>query len=245
MDPFLYDEFYAIERHHWWAVGMRGIFHMLLADPLAAMTSPRLLDVGCGTGITLEEFGRYGRILGLDLAWPALQYTRRRDLSLPLVQGDLARLPLAADSLDIVLAFDVIEHLDDDLGGLEEIRRVLRRSGVVLLNVPAFASLWSGKDTANHHRRRYRREGLRLELESAGFRVERITYTNSALFPAIWCVRQLQRAMGRPWNSGTEYHPSPWLNRALLQVLRIERRVLRFVDLPFGTSVTCLARKET
>ena len=244
MEPFLYDEFYAVERHHWWAVGMRRIFHTLLADSLAAMTAPRLLDVGCGTGITLEEFGKYGSIMGLDLAWPALVYTRRRGLSVPLVLGDLARLPFAAESLDIVLAFDVIEHLDDDLVALAEIRRVLRRSGVVLLNVPAFASLWSGKDTANQHRRRYRRNGLRLKLEQAGFSVERITYTNAALFPAIWCVRQLQRAMGRPWNSAAEYHPSAWFNRSLLQVLRIERRLLRFVDLPFGTSVTCLARKE-
>jgi SAM-dependent methyltransferase len=243
MDPFLYDEFYRIERTHWWAVGMRGIFHMLLREALAGRERPRILDVGCGTGITLEEFGRYGSIAGIDLAWQALAYTRRRVSSARLVQADLASLPIGTSCVDAVLAFDVIEHLDDDRGALEEIRRILRPGGVALINVPAFASLWSGKDEANHHKRRYRRSALRRSLVAAGFTVDRITYTNAALFPAIWCARQVQRLARTSWNSQAEYHPSARLNAALLRLLDAERRLLRHIDLPCGTSVTCLARR--
>lgn len=243
MDPSLYDRFYAVERSHWWSVGMRGIFEMLLSRALPAAENRRLLDVGCGTGITMEAFAHHGAIVGLDRAWPALAYTRTRTQDCALVQGDAVSLPLRDTCLDVVLALDVIEHLDDDAAGLVEIRRVLKPGGILLLNVPAFMSLWSGKDAANHHRRRYRRAPLRRLVESAGFRVERITCSNAALFPAIWAARQTQRLAGRAWNPDAEYHPPAWVNVALTVVMRVERGVLTTVDLPVGTSVTCLARR--
>ena len=243
VEPFLYDEFYAIERTHWWTVGMRGVCHALLAAALRGVARPRLLDAGCGTGVGLEEFGRYGWICGIDVAGAALAYSRRRDSTLPLIQASLVCLPFGSGALDAVLALDVLEHLDDDGTALREIRRVLRPGGIALLNVPAFASLWSEKDAANHHRRRYTRRTLRHAVEEAGLRVERLTYTNAALFPAIWCVRQIQRRARLGWNSRGEYHPRPWLNRALLGLLRAERHALRAVNLPFGTSVTCVARR--
>ena len=244
MDAFLYDEFYRIERTHWWSVGMRGVFHMLLERALGDVPAPRLLDIGCGTGIALEELGRHGRACGIDLVWAALAYSKQRDPGLPLVQGDVTRLPIATERVDAVLAFDVIEHLEDEAAALAEIHRALRPGGVALINVPAFPSLWSGKDTANHHRRRYRRPVLRRGLEAAGFRVERITYTNAFLFAPIWCARQIQRLSRRPWNSTAEYHPASWTNTLLLRLLSFERGLLRLVDLPVGTSVTCVARRR-
>src|SRR5262245_9377381 len=243
MDAFLYDEFYRIERTHWWSVGMRGVFRMLLTDALRGVTTPSLLDIGCGTGIALEELGGYARVYGVDLVWAALAYSRERDRTVPLVQADVTRLPIAAGRMDAVLAFDVIEHLEDDVAALREIRRALRPGGVALVNVPAFPSLWSAKDTANHHRRRYRRADLERALAAAGFQVERITYTNALLFPPIWCARQLQRFSRKEWNSDAEYHPATWVNRTLLGLLRLERGMLRVVDLPVGTSVTCVARR--
>lgn len=243
MDPFLYDEFYAIERTHWWAVGTRGIFRMLLERALGGARDPLLMDVGCGTGVTLEEFGRLGWICGLDLSGRALAYTKKRDPSLPVVQADLRNLPIASGSLDVVLAFDVIEHLDDDVAAAREIHRVLKPGGIAILNVPAFTSLWSEKDTANHHMRRYTRGTLRPVVEGGGLRIERMTYTNAILFPPIWLARRFQRIARRPWNSKAEYHPSRAVNGVLLGLMRLERGLLRALDLPFGTSVTCVARR--
>jgi SAM-dependent methyltransferase len=242
MDPSLHDRFYAVEKWHWWSVGMRGIFDMLLSRALPAAGARVLLDVGCGTGIVMEEFARHGAMVGLDLAWPALLHTRSRNPAFALMQGDIVSLPVRSGSVDVVLAFDVIEHLDDDAAALREFRRVLKPGGVLLLNVPAFMSLWSGKDIANHHRRRYRRTALRGLVERAGFTVERITCSNAVLFPAIWATRQAQRLAHRPWSPQAEYHPAGWLNAALTALLHAERRTLAWIDLPLGTSVTCLAR---
>jgi SAM-dependent methyltransferase len=216
---------------------------MLLEEALGGARDALLMDVGCGTGVTLEEFGRHGWICGLDLSGLALAYAKKRDAGFAVLQADLRSLPIASSSLSAVLAFDVIEHLDDDVGATREIGRVLRPGGVAILNVPAFASLWSEKDTANHHLRRYTRATLRPVVEQGGLRIERITYSNAILFPAIWCARRFQRIAGRPWNSKAEYHPGPLLNSVLLGVLRFERRLIRLLDLPFGTSVTCVARR--
>jgi SAM-dependent methyltransferase len=244
MEEFLYDEFYAIERTLWWPVGMRRIFKQLLERGLDGRTSARLLDVGCGTGITLEEFRRYGSICGLDVSHAALAYTRRRDPAASVVQADARRIPIASRAIDAVLAFDVIEHLDDDRAGLREIERVLRPGGALVLNVPAFPSLWSGKDTANHHYRRYTKSSLRAALADSGFTVARLTFTNAALFLPIWLWRQIERRAKRPWNPRAEFHPRPWVNAALLGLLEVERRWLERFDFPFGTSLTGVARSS-
>lgn len=242
MEGYLYDEFYRAERSHWWWVGMRGIWRMFVEDALQSIPEPQLLDVGCGTGVLLEQFGRLGTIFGVDLAAQAVRFAKKRNSTALVVQGDLLHLPIVSQSVDAVFALDVIEHLEDDKAALLEIRRVLRSNGVALINVPAFQSLWSGKDRANHHYRRYTAGTLRHALETCGFRVERLTYTNATLFPVIWVVRQSQKLAGLAWNAKAEYNPPRWVNWTLLQVLRLEKTLLQRIDFPFGTSVTCVAR---
>ena len=241
VDPALYDMFYEIERTHWWSVGMRRIFHGLLAPALRNVDHPRLMDVGCGTGISVAEFGCLGSITGFDAAWQAVSHTKRRTPTSHVCQADILHLPVASGAIDAVLALDVIEHIEDDRSALREIRRVLRTDGLVLINVPAFPSLWSEKDTVNHHVRRYTKPGLRMVLEQTGFGVVRLTYTNAVLFTPIWLARQIQRRARLHWNSQGEYRLRPRVNAALERLLRWEASALRHVR-PFGTSVTCLAR---
>jgi SAM-dependent methyltransferase len=172
-------------------------------------------------------------------------YARRRNEETPLLLGSVLDIPLTSECVEIAAALDVIEHVEDDMAGLREIWRVLRPGGAVLINVPAFESLWSEKDDANHHYRRYRRAGLRRVLENSGFRIERISYTNATLFPAIWFARQVGNVVGRPWNSRAEYHPARAVNSTLLGVLHFERALLKRTNLPLGTSITCLARRPS
>jgi SAM-dependent methyltransferase len=249
MDPHLYDVFYGIEDHYWWSVGTRRIFFDLIAS-LSLDERARVLDVGCGTGVTLRELpGRWRVAAGCDASAQGLAYCRQRGLR-ALVRADAGRLPFASGCMDLLLALDLIEHLDDDAGCLGEIARVCRPGGHVLVHVPAFPVLWNDKDVLNHHRRRYRRRELLRLLESCGLLAERVLYINFFIFPAALLaalsIRLLHRRrleMPDPRSLDRLYAIPPALNRAMTALLDLERRLNRQVRLPFGVSLLCLARK--
>jgi ubiquinone/menaquinone biosynthesis C-methylase UbiE len=183
MDPQLYQRFYEIEDTFWWSVGTRRIFFRVLQD-VRSEGGGQVLDVGCGTGVMLQELVPEWRLAaGCDGSDLALSFCRRRGLR-HLVQCDATSLPFRSGGLDLVTALDVIEHLDDDETCLREIARVCRPGGHVLLHVPAFRILWTEKDELNHHRRRYGRAELIGLVERCGLDVRRIFYVNSFVFPA-------------------------------------------------------------
>jgi SAM-dependent methyltransferase len=250
MEPHLYQTFYDLEDHYWWSVGTRRFFFDLV-ESVKPEKPGRALDVGCGTGVTLEEFpAGWGLMAGCDASEQALAYCRRRDLR-SLVRCDATRLPFATETLDLVLALDVIEHLDDDAGCLREMARCCRRGGAVLVHVPAFPILWTEKDVLNHHRRRYRRRQLLGLVEESGLRVERVLYVNFLVFPAAVLVALYTRVfhrdrLARPDPHGLDrlHNIPPVLNRVMIHSLDLERRLARRFRLPFGMSLLCLARKE-
>jgi SAM-dependent methyltransferase len=250
MDPQLYRQFYDIEEHYWWSVGTRRLFFELVA-PLLPASGARVLDVGCGTGITLREFPRPARLLcGSDLSPEALAFSRRRGIEC-LVRADVTALPFAGGAFDLVLALDVVEHVDADDQAVREMTRICRPGGHILIHVPAFPLLWSDKDDLNHHRRRYRRAGLRALVEGAGLRVRALAYFNCSALPAALAVALLQsarRGRAAPPDVAAAaaavdrlYRIPPLLNRALTALLAVERRAVPY--LPFGMSLVCLAQR--
>jgi SAM-dependent methyltransferase len=248
MDPQLYHEFYEIEEHFWWSVGTRRTFAQLLGRVAAAKPGV-VVDVGCGTGIMLRELALPGRLrCGCDASPIALGLARQRGLA-DLLRCDATRLPLASGSADLVLALDVIEHLDDDAAALRELARIARPGGHVLVHVPAFPILWTDKDALNHHRRRYRRRQLAALVERAGLAIRHLSYLNAFPFPAALARAGLQALAGRgrtavpPSTAVVErlYRP-PWaLNQLLLAMLTLEGWVGPL--LPFGMSLVCVAEK--
>jgi SAM-dependent methyltransferase len=250
MDPGLYECFYAIEDRFWWSVGTRRVFFRLIRS-LPMGERERVLDVGCGTGVTLAEFPPGSRIAaGCDLSERALAFCRRRGLA-DLVRCDATRLAYRSGSADLVLALDVIEHVDDDLACLGELARACRSGGHVLLHVPALPALWSDKDVLNHHRRRYRRRDLVALVERAHLSIERMLYVNAALVPVALARSAWQRLSGRRAAANGRdtsaldglYRVPEVVNRALLAWMEIERRIGERVPLPIGMSLVCLARK--
>ena len=135
----------------------------------------RLLDAGCGTGGNLAAFGP-GR--GVDPAPEAVAACRARGLD--VVQARLEALPFDDGAFDLVLATDVLEHVDDDVAALRELRRVAAPGAVLLVTVPAHPRLWSAHDVALHHRRRYRRAELLARLRAAGWDPVVVTWWNAS-----------------------------------------------------------------
>ena len=243
MQHHTYSIMYEVEEKHWWFVGRRRIIATFLEKICGEMNprTPRILDVGCGTGANLELLGKYGDAEGVDVSAEALAFCRTRGLT-KVRQGEAERLPYDDGSFDLVTGLDVVEHLDDDVAGLSEMRRVLRPGGCVLLFVPAFMFLWGVQDDVSHHRRRYTLAGLRSVVESAGLKVERATYANITFFAPILLGRALMKVTGLRPASENNINVSA-LNGVLGRVLGAESAFLKRLNFPFGVSALCVARK--
>jgi len=242
MKEHTYPIMFSVEQAHWWYTGRRKILAGFVEEICRQVNDrrPRILDVGCGTGANLLMLSQYGEAEGVDISEDALSFCRERGLDkVRLAAGE--QLPYEDGTFDLVTAFDVVEHMDDDLAGLREMRRVLRPGGRALLFVPTFMFLWGLQDDVSNHRRRYRLPELRRVLEQAGFEIERTTYANITFFLPILLVRKLMRLTGVKTETENTINVSA-LNGVLGRVLGAESWLLKFMNLPFGVSGLCVAR---
>jgi len=242
MKEHTYPIMFRVEQSHWWYTGRRRIIAEFLEEICSHVTDrrPRILDVGCGTGANLLLLSKYGEAEGVDVSEDALAFCRERGLD-KVKLGAGEALPYEDGTFDLVTAFDVVEHMDDDLAGLREMRRVLRPGGRVLLFVPTFMFLWGLQDDVSNHRRRYRMPELRRVLEQAGFEIERTTYANITFFLPILLVRKLMQLTGIKTESENTINVSAF-NGVLGRLFGAESVILRYINLPFGVSGLCVAR---
>ena len=244
MQLHTYSIMYEVEGSHWWFVGRRKILKSFVARIVADLKRrrPEILDIGCGTGANLEMLAEFGEAQGVDVSAEALAFCRTRGLD-HVRQGEAEQLPYEDSKFDLVTALDVVEHLDDDLSGLKEMRRVLHPHGRALIFVPAFMFLWGVQDDISNHRRRYTLSGIKSVLQSAGFELERATYANITFFFPILLGRILMRATGyRPASENNLTIGG--LNGVLGSLFGAESSLLRHLNFPFGVSIICVARRS-
>jgi SAM-dependent methyltransferase len=244
MEEDFYPAYYELEGRHWWFLGRRRLFLRLLEREFPPGAGPiELLDFGCGTGAFLEHLERFGTVRAVDSDPNAVSFCHARGRAEVELVPPGTPLPFADDTFDLVTTLDVIEHIDDDVGALAELRRVLRPGGRLLVAVPAFMFLWGKQDEVSHHRRRYTAGSLRQALAAAGFAVDRTSYFNTVLFPPIAAVRLGRRLLRRPGSRQSDFELGPAaLNRALGAVFGAEAGLVARRDLPFGVSLLALAR---
>jgi ubiquinone/menaquinone biosynthesis C-methylase UbiE len=243
-----YHSIFKYEEKHWWYAGLRAIVRASLARFLKTSSDEAsVLDAGCGAGKLLEEFTRTykGRSVGIDFSPTSLELCKKRKAITKLVNSSVSELPFKDESFDAVVSLDVLYHkgVASDVAALKEFKRVLKIDGIVILNLAAYDFLKGPHDEVVHTRERYTREKLRARLEAAGLTVERITYRNTLLFPLFLAVRTLQRLTSQKGGVSDLSMPSAPVNFALRAVVGLENAILSAVDLPFGSSVFCVARK--
>ena len=232
----------GIEQDHWWFRGRRVLFQAEIRR-LGLPFDADILDVGTSTGTNLRllrDMGHTG-VRALDSSQIAIDYVTQKGLG-TVARGDICAMPYADASFDLVLATDVIEHVEDDMGALREIHRVLRPGGVVIVTVPAFASLWGLQDRVAHHKRRYLMAGLCARIAGAELVVQRRYYFNYLLFPAIWAARRLLGLTKSNIRSENQIN-TPWLNAILGALFRFDVATAPLLRPPFGVSALVLARK--
>ncbi|HOU54195.1 MAG TPA: class I SAM-dependent methyltransferase [Myxococcota bacterium] len=241
MDLREYQLMAAVEDRHFWFLGMRAIFRDAYR---AAGLGPdsEVLDVGCATGGMMRFLSGEGRFTGLDRSEVAAGIARQRT-GCPVVVGDATAMPFPDARFDGVMAMDVLEHIEDDRSALREIRRVLRPGGPFLASVPCHPWLFSTHDRALQHLRRYRRREFLERLAEAGFSPDRVSWTNSLLFPLAAASRLARRVLGdrRDGRSDVGLAVGP-ANDLLLSVFRLERALGRRVPMPWGLSLLVVSR---
>jgi SAM-dependent methyltransferase len=237
---------FRLEDKHWWFVARRNLVTQALKQQLGPTNSqkPHILDVGCGTGGTMDRLREWSCVTGLDLEPYALEFckSRRHD---DLILGSATEMPFESNKFDAAVALDVLEHIPDHVSAAQEILRVLKPGGTLVVTVPAYQSLWSGHDVALHHQRRYRAEEMQKLLADAGFDVVHLTYTVSALFPLVWLVRRAQNIFKKnaPPKADAVVTPEPF-NSVLLALLNAEGNFTLKKRLPFGLTVFAIAKKK-
>lgn len=241
LEEYLYPHFYNIEKTHWWYAARQGILLDYLESRIKLRQEMRVLDVGCGTGAILELLAQRCDAYGLDFSPKAVDFCRQRGLK-NLHAGSLSSYQPGV-LFDLITMLDVVEHVDDDLGFLNNARRLLRPEGTALITVPAYPSLWSAHDVELHHKRRYRKAELRDRVTAAGFDIHHLTYFNSFLLPVAVAKRAVARILNSKAASDLEIPAEP-LNAVLRGIFSVERHILRHTGFPFGLSLLCLARKR-
>jgi SAM-dependent methyltransferase len=217
----------AVDEQHWWYRGRRRVIAAEL-ERLSLPQPARVLDAGCGSGRTMVDLHSYGDVVGIELSDDAAEVARSRGCG-EVVSGRVEELPWEAHTFDLITCLDVIEHTPDDRVALSELRRVCKPGGWLLLTVPAYQSLWSTHDVANHHYRRYARRSLRAASTDAGWDVVRLTSFNTLLLPpaAAFRIARRRRAANGNGSESSDLRLGPrWLNAALEAPLRLEARWL-------------------
>lgn len=229
------------ERNHWWFNGRRSIIEYVFWNKNNNKKT-KVLSVGSSTGAELEHISRFASVVGIDIDKHAVEYCKQRNLN--VIHDDILSSNLPSESFDIVVAMDVLEHIEDDKNALRIMCQLLKPGGKLLITVPACPFLWSKFDEIDHHPhyRRYTYLSLKTLLkEQKNIKIKFLSYYNFFLFPLMFIVRKID------WLVDTELSKPPvFINYLLTKIFSFERYFLHWGIFPIGGSLmaTCYKKEK-
>jgi SAM-dependent methyltransferase len=207
-----------------------------------------VLEIGCGNGGVIDTLRRIPnlRLTGSEIYLQGLRYARAKMPDVDFIQLDATDIPFRG-AFDVVGAFDVLEHIDDDELVMRQVRHALRPDGLFVVTVPQYQWMWSTLDELVHHKRRYGTRELDVKLKRAGFDVVYRTSFVTALLPVMVATRLFDRVRRRTGDTKAEFSnrvgPPPLINGLLDWIMRLDEAVLKLgATLPFGGSLLAVAR---
>ena len=247
MNNDYYKEYYDIERQHWWFLAREKILsnyiQKLILNGQLNKLDLKILNVGCGTGRSSEYLSEYGTVFSIEFDKDCCNFTSQKT-GLEIINASVTELPFKDESFDLVCAFDVIEHVENDQLAVFEMKRVVKKNGIIFITVPAFMALWSHHDLVNHHFRRYKlNEIQKLFYNQENGKMVFTSYFNFFLFIPIYLLRKISNLLkfdnSRP-GSGSDFatFKSGILSSLLFKVMFFENIFINNkIKLPFGVSL--------
>lgn len=254
--PCYFDTFFYLEEKNFWFRSRNRVIRFLFEKYLGVSHPAKVLEIGVGTGYVLQELAtiKNYQILGTDIYLAGLKYAQKRLPNVDFAQMDVSRMPYHQE-FDAVGAFDVLEHIQDDVQAMENINRSLKTDGLFFITAPQHKWFWSKQDKEAYHKRRYSKKEIRNKLEKAGFQIEFMESYVSILFPVMALARLSILKKHPPDDAAAPTHInaeydfsdlriSPLVDLFFEYVMKAEefllRRGFRF---PFGGSLAVVARK--
>lgn len=241
MKKYLYIDLYEQEEKHWWHLAKRKLVGGFIEKYLNKKPAA-ILDIGCGTGKNIEVLSKFGEVWGVDISKKAIHFCRQRGIKNVKVAGS-ENTNMKSESFDLVTLLDVLEHTDDGRS-LRETSRILKKNGLLIITVPAFQWLWGEWDRVLHHKRRYNRNNLGNLLNANGYRILKISYAFSFLVLPVLITRYVRSrifARNYPSDFKIKFFFADFVFKTLSNV---ENSLIKRVDIPFGTSLVCVAKKN-
>ena len=242
-----FDIMYRIEQSHWWFRGKQDLLKQNLRNLNSkASENYKILDIGAGTGIILKVLRDFGETFGIEYSLQAIKYIKERGLQQIICADANQFLPFKKDTFAIITCLDVLEHLEKDVGLLNEMIRVSKPGGYILVAVPAFKMFWSPHDEALHHKRRYTRKKILEIINKMNCQIIKASYYNIIFSLPILAVRRLKSIFHHngPVQSDLYMSMPNFLNTMFRFLYKVEIWCLKFINFPFGVSLLFVLKKS-
>jgi len=243
MERGFYKDYFVLEKKHWFFKARKNI----LAHFIKQYSRPnsRIFDFGCGSGYLVGELQKGGYdSYGMDFEKTAVDYGLSSGIK-NLTVGTGEKTEYSNESFDMVISFDVLEHIEKDSAAVGELVRILKTNGKILITVPAFMWLWGVQDEVSHHFRRYTIKSLTEVFKSfPEIQIVRKTYFNTFLFPVIAAVRLISRWLNIKNRESDFELNNDLINNLLYYIFNLESYFLRFTNFPFGVSILFVLEKK-
>lgn len=245
MDSAYYYQYYEQERAHWW-FKIRG---QIIRDQLELLDLPsnsKILNIGAATYKSTELLDNFGHVTSIEFDEDCCKFVREK-LNKQIQEGSILDLKFENNYFDLVCAFDVIEHVEDDDTAIKEMQRVCKQDGILFITVPAFKFLWSKHDEINHHYRRYRLKELKKQVRRRSLKIMYSSYFNTILFPFISLFRfylNIFKKNAETKSDFDNFDSKNLSNNVFAFLFNLERPLLKKrLCFPFGVSCLILCKK--
>lgn len=239
-----YKNIFKHESTHFFYITIHNLVLSLLKNYAPKKEKLNILDAGCGTGLLAKKLSAFGEVIGIDVSNEALKFAKLRKIRIK--KASISKLPFSDNTFEVIVSIDVIYHreITNDQIALNELFRVLKPNGILILRVPAYEWLNLAHDKLVYTGRRYSRKNLYDKLLKAKFKVEKISFVNAIILP-LAILQFIQEKIFYPKKLVSSIKPVPkYINKLLILILSLEAMLIEKTDLPFGIGLITVARKK-